>query len=176
MCGNSSKFWKTMPMCARSFGRSVFGSPTETPRTSTRPFWNGSSPFTVLIRVDLPLPDGPHTTTTSPLATSVVQSLSTWKAPYHLLTCSIRIMGSSAMRSPPWCDAPTSPDDGQAELEALHQRRQAVRDDEVHDRGEHVHLHEPVVAVGDLGGRPEEVGRRDHVHERRVLEQDDGLG
>ena len=29
MCGNSSKFWNTMPMRARSFGRLVFGSPTE---------------------------------------------------------------------------------------------------------------------------------------------------
>jgi hypothetical protein len=25
MCGNSSKFWNTMPDRARSFGRSVFG-------------------------------------------------------------------------------------------------------------------------------------------------------
>ena len=34
----------------------------------------------------LPEPDGPHTTTTSPLAMEVVQSVSTWKLPYHLLT------------------------------------------------------------------------------------------
>ena len=36
--------------------------------------------------VDLPLPEGPHTTITSPLSTSVVQSVSTWKLPYHLET------------------------------------------------------------------------------------------
>ena len=33
-----------------------------------------------------PEPDGPHTTTTSPLLIAVVQSVSTWKLPYHLLT------------------------------------------------------------------------------------------
>ena len=40
----------------------------------------------VLIRVDLPEPDGPHTTTTSPLAMLVVQLLSTCTEPYHLDT------------------------------------------------------------------------------------------
>ena len=43
--------------------------------------------------MDLPLPEGPHTTTTSPFATLVVQSVSTWKLPYHLLTLSIEIIG-----------------------------------------------------------------------------------
>ena len=83
-----------MPMRARSFGRSVLRSPTEMPSTVMTPSWNGSSPLTHLISVDLPEPDGPHTTTTSPLATSVEQSFSTWKSvPYHLLTFSIVIMG-----------------------------------------------------------------------------------
>ena len=36
--------------------------------------------------VDLPEPDGPQTTTTSPFSILVVQSVSTWKLPYHLLT------------------------------------------------------------------------------------------
>ena len=85
-CGNSSKFWNTIPMRARSFDRLVFGSPTWTPSTTTSPCWKGSSPLTVLIRVDLPEPDGPQMTTTSPLATWVVQSASTWNLPYHLLT------------------------------------------------------------------------------------------
>ena len=75
-----------MPMRARSFGRLVLGSPTEMPSTVMRPFWNGSSPLTHLISVDLPEPDGPQTTTTSPLATSVEQSFSTCIGPYHLLT------------------------------------------------------------------------------------------
>ena len=84
-----------MPMRARSFGRSVLRSPTEMPATVMVPSWNGSSPLTHLISVDLPEPDGPHTTTTSPLATSVEQSLSTWKLWYHLLTLLSVIMAAS---------------------------------------------------------------------------------
>ena len=68
-----------MPTRARSFGRLVFGSPTEMPSTMISPFWNGSSALTHLISVDLPDPDGPQTTTTSPFSTLVVQSVSTWK-------------------------------------------------------------------------------------------------
>src|SRR5262252_4576562 len=93
MCGNSSKFWNTMPMRERSLGRSVFGSPTETPSTVIAPFWKGSRPLTHLISVDLPLPEGPHTTTTSPFFTSVEQPFRTWKLPYHLLTSLIEIIG-----------------------------------------------------------------------------------
>ena len=105
MCGKSSKFWNTMPMRERSFGRSVFGSSTEMPSTTTFPFWNGSSAFTHLMSVDLPDPDGPHTTTTSPLSTLVVQFVSTWKVPYHLLTPFISIMAMGAPRS---CRVPLS--------------------------------------------------------------------
>ena len=80
-----------MPMRARSFGRSVLGSPTETPSTVMAPCENGSSPLTHLISVDLPEPDGPQTTTTSPLAISVEQRFKTWKGPYHLLTSRMAI-------------------------------------------------------------------------------------
>ena len=45
--------------------------------------------------VDLPEPDGPHTTTTSPFSILVVQSVSTWKLPYHLLTSLMSIMARS---------------------------------------------------------------------------------
>jgi len=86
MCGNSSKFWNTMPTRERSFGRLVLGSPTEMPSSRMSPFWNGSRPLMTLIRVDLPEPEGPQTTTTSPFLTEVVQSARTWKSPYHLLT------------------------------------------------------------------------------------------
>ena len=75
-----------MPTFARSFDRLVFLSPTDWPLIVISPFWNGSRPFTVLMSVDLPEPDGPHTTTTSPFFTSVVQSVSTWNCPYHLET------------------------------------------------------------------------------------------
>src|SRR5438034_9827813 len=110
MCGNSSKFWNTMPMRERSFGRLVLGSPTEMPSTVMLPFWKGSSAFTHLISVDLPLPEGPHTTTTSPLATSVEQSVSTWKLPYHLLTLFIEIMGPYRMIAMRCCSRLTSVD------------------------------------------------------------------
>ena len=60
-----------MPTRARSLGRSVFGSLIEMPSTTMSPFWIGSSAFTVLISVDLPEPDGPQTTTTSPFLMAV---------------------------------------------------------------------------------------------------------
>ena len=37
MWGNNSKFWNTMPMRERSFGRSVPAPPTEMPSTTTSP-------------------------------------------------------------------------------------------------------------------------------------------
>ncbi len=81
-----------MPTRLRSFGRSVFGSLMLMPSTTTSPFWIGSSALTVLISVLLPLPDGPQTTTTSPFLICVVQSVRTWKLPYHLLTFLMSIM------------------------------------------------------------------------------------
>src|SRR3981081_856943 len=85
-----------MPMRARSLGKLVLRSPTEMPSTVIAPSWNGSSPLTHLISVDLPEPEGPHTTTTSPLATAVEQRLSTCVLPYHLLTWSIEIIAAPA--------------------------------------------------------------------------------
>ena len=82
-----------MPTRARNFGRSVFGSLTLIPSTVMSPFWNGSSALTTLISVDLPEPEGPQTTMTSPRSTLVVQSVSTWKLPYHFDTAFISIIG-----------------------------------------------------------------------------------
>ena len=76
-CGNSSKCWNTIPTRERSLARSVFLSFTTVPSTVMTPCCTGSNPFTVLISVDLPEPDGPQTTTTSPFFTSVEQSVST---------------------------------------------------------------------------------------------------
>src|SRR6478672_6291888 len=81
-----------MPMRARSFGSLVFGSRSEIKTTVMVPSSNGSSPLTHLIKVDFPDPDGPHTTTTSPLATSALHLSSTCTLPYHLLTLLIVIM------------------------------------------------------------------------------------
>ena len=97
-CGNSSKCWNTMPTRERSLGRLVLLSAMETPSTTMSPFWNGSSALTVLISVDLPEPDGPQTTTTSPFLIAVVQSVRTWKLPYHLLTFLISITADSSYR------------------------------------------------------------------------------
>ncbi len=82
-----------MPTRARSFDRLVPAAPTDVPLTRISPFWNGSRPFTHLIRVDFPEPEGPQTTMTSPFSTWVVQSASTLKSPYHLPTFFISIMG-----------------------------------------------------------------------------------
>ncbi|MOA24120.1 hypothetical protein D3C78_1447860 [compost metagenome] len=81
-----------MPTRLRSLGRSVLGSCTAVPSTKISPFWKGSSALMVLISVDLPEPEGPHTTTTSPFLISVEQSVSTWKLPYHLETFFISII------------------------------------------------------------------------------------
>src|SRR5450830_65512 len=49
--------------------------------------------LTVRIKVDLPEPDGPHSTTTSPGCTSAVMSVSAWYSPYHLLIFENMIIG-----------------------------------------------------------------------------------
>src|SRR5436309_2806616 len=171
MCGNSSKCWKTMPIWARRRVRLVFGSPTEMPLTSTSPRWNGSSPLTVLIKVLLPEPEGPHTTTTSPLFTAAEQSFSTCTGPYHLLTSFISIIAMTA----PSRSRALPARNRQPELEPLHEARQAEADREIDDRDEQVHLDQAAVPLGDLRGGAEEIGDREHVDERGVLEQDDGL-
>jgi hypothetical protein len=84
-----------MPTRARSFGRSVPFAATLTPSTVIAPPSIGSSALTHLMSVDLPEPDGPQTTTTSPLAMEAVQPFSTWKpGPYHLSTLAISIMSA----------------------------------------------------------------------------------
>src|SRR6185437_366954 len=122
-----------MPTRARSFGRLVLGSLTLMPSMLISPLWNGSSALTHLISVDLPEPDGPHTTTTSPLATFVVQSFNTWKVgPYHLLTWLISII---------WL----SPYDSDARLQTPDAEGRSTGNHEI-DRGrKQVHLDQPAV-------------------------------
>src|SRR6266581_8071812 len=164
-----------MPMRARSFGKSVFGSFTEIPATVMDPSWNGSSPLTHLMSVDLPEPDGPQTTTTSPFSTCVEQSVSTWNCPYHLETLSIEIIDAL-----PCVKAWVRPvsflaNHGDLLLQPFHQVRQRIAKDEIHDGDEQVHLDQPSITLRDLGCGAHEIGRRDDVHERGVLEQDDRL-
>src|SRR6476660_8405756 len=103
-----------MPTRARNLGRFVLAALTFVPSTTMLPFWNGSSAFTVLISVDLPDPDGPQTTTTSPFSILVVLSVSTWKVPYHLETFLMSIMAMA-----------TSADDGDLPLQSPDGHRQA---------------------------------------------------
>src|SRR5215475_5823829 len=163
-CGNSSKCWNTMPTRARSFGRLVLESPTLMPSIVISPFWNGSSALTHLISVDLPEPDGPHTTTTSPLATAVVQSFSAWnEAPYHLLTCLISIMRSRSANN----------SDARLQLADAEGRSTGYR--EIDQRGEQIHLNQPPVALADDAGRAKEIRNRHHIDQGGILEQHDGL-
>ena len=91
---------------------------------------NGSSALTHLIRVDFPEPDGPQTTTTSPLATEVVQSFSAWKlAVYHLLTWLISIMREL-----------TSTDNGNARLQAADGEGRDTGNHEIDGGGKQIHF------------------------------------
>src|SRR5882672_6901094 len=163
-CGNSSKCWNTMPTRARSFGRSVLGSLTLMPSRMMSPLWNGSSALTHLISVDFPEPDGPHTTTTSPLATRVVQSFRAWKlAPYHLSTWLISIMRLSLT------------DNTDARLQAPDAERGGARNGEIDDGGEQIHFDQAPVALRHLAGSSQEIRDRQHIDQRGVLEQHDGL-
>src|SRR3954451_23556660 len=137
-CGNSSKCWNTMPTRARSFGRWVLGSLTLIPSRMISPLWNGSRALTHLISVDFPEPDGPHTTTTSPLSMRVVQSFSAWKPPYHLSTWLIWIIKISLAEN------------GDARLQAANAEGRAEGDREIDDRREQIHLDQPAVALRDL--------------------------
>src|ERR1700722_5240828 len=151
-CGNSSKCWNTMPTRARSFGRSVLGSLTLMPSRMISPLWNGSSALTHLISVDLPDPEGPHTTTTSPLATLVVQSFSAWKSgPYHLSTWLISIMKLSLT------------DNGDVGLQTTHAERGGAGNHEINQSSEQVHFDQPAVALRHLAGRAEKIRNRQHV-------------
>src|SRR5690606_22848586 len=150
----------TMPMRARNLGSSVLGAPTDTPSTMISPFWNGSSPLTVLMSVDFPEPEGPHTTTTSPLATWRLQLSSTWVEPYHLLTCFNSIMCIPVLMLSGYAIAFT---------QMLHTQRRRVAHDEVDNSNEHVHFNQTTVALCHFHGRSQEVGERKHIDKRGVL-------
>ncbi len=80
-CGNRLKDWNTKPMRLRMrfSSRAVLpGAWMSNPSTVSWPELISSSRLTVRIRVDLPEPDGPHTTTTSPGSTSALMSHSAW--------------------------------------------------------------------------------------------------
>src|SRR5450830_953959 len=154
------------PTRSRYFKPLALASSALRPSTLIWPCCIGSRPLTVLIRVDLPEPDGPQMTITSPLATLVVQSVSTWNWPYHLLTLLSSIILFFLFRLA---------NDGDAFLQAFYQERQGIAQHEIHDSDKHIHFHQAAIALRDFRGGADEIGDRQHVHERHVLEQHDGL-
>ena len=66
-----------------------------------RPLSIGSSRLMQRQSVDLPEPDGPITTTTSPALTVRSTSLSAWTSPKHLFTLSSETR-SANLRNLPW--------------------------------------------------------------------------
>src|SRR5688572_3223657 len=85
------------------------------------------------IIVDLPDPDGPHTTTRSPRATSRLMSQSAWNSPYHLFTSMNSMIGTAIMAS-------VLPAGRQRPLEIGAETRQHVCSEEVEKRNEEVCL------------------------------------
>ena len=88
LCANRLKDWKTMPTSARSLASSLPSSGSETPSISIVPDSNVSSRLIVRQRVDLPEPEGPMMTTTSPSPIVRSMSLRTCSSPKCLLTLS----------------------------------------------------------------------------------------
>ena len=80
-CGNSSKLWNTIPTDRRKAAMLVTSGASRKPLTLISPASIVSRPFTVLIRVLLPEPEGPQMTTTSPSAMRAEQFLRTRNDP-----------------------------------------------------------------------------------------------
>ncbi|CAB3922422.1 hypothetical protein LMG26841_05688 [Achromobacter dolens] len=93
-CGNRLKCWNTMPTSLRMVSMCLRSLVSSVPSTMMWPFWCSSSRLMQRIMVDLPEPDGPHTTMRSPGATSRLMLRSTWNWPYHLFTSCSRMMAS----------------------------------------------------------------------------------
>ncbi len=83
-CGNRLKCWNTMPTSRRISSMRLRSLVSSMPSTMILPFWCSSSRLMQRIMVDLPEPDGPHTTMRSPRMTLRLMFLRTWKSPYHL--------------------------------------------------------------------------------------------
>ena len=70
-----------MPMRWRSLEMFLEPGSTSSPSMRTLPPWMGSRPLMQRRKVDLPQPEGPMTTMTSPGATSTLMSLRTTLSP-----------------------------------------------------------------------------------------------
>ena len=94
LCAKRLNDWNTMPTSARSLASAAPSSGSATPSIAIVPESIVSSRLMARQRVDLPEPDGPMTTTTSPRLTTVLMSLSTCSSPKCLSTCSMTTSGS----------------------------------------------------------------------------------
>src|SRR5919199_5175314 len=83
-----------MPTSLRSRASALPSAGSDRPSNRISPELIGSSRLIVRHSVDLPEPDGPTTTTTSPRSTDRLTSRSTCNSPNHLLTRSSTISGS----------------------------------------------------------------------------------
>src|SRR5580692_3851297 len=99
--GNRLNDWNTIPTSRRMVSSARRSSVSSVPSTTMRPSWCTSSRLMQRIMVDLPEPDGPHTTTRSFSAMVSDTSRSTCIAPYHLLTLSSTMAGG-ALASAKW--------------------------------------------------------------------------
>ena len=80
-CEKRLNDWKTMPTSARRAARALPSSGSSLPSIVIDPLVIVSSRLIVRHSVDLPDPDGPITTTTSPRLTVRLMSFSAWKSP-----------------------------------------------------------------------------------------------
>jgi len=91
------KDWNTMPTSARNRASACPSSASGTPSMVMVPELTVSSRLMHRHSVDLPEPDAPMTTTTSPAATSRLTLSSAWSSPNCLRTFSIRSSGREAV-------------------------------------------------------------------------------
>src|SRR6056297_1451212 len=150
-----------MPTSARTLFRSVRRLARSLPSMMTCPESKVSRPFRQRRKVDLPEPDGPMTTTTSPLAT-VVETSSTartsWPRPVNTLTT---LRASITDREPPF--------------HVENQLRQDRSDDQVHGCDRQPDFKGRKSAGDDFPTRFGQVGDGDDRNQRGVLDQADEL-
>ena len=91
-CGNNSKCWNTMPTRERSFGRLVFGSGDRDAVDDDVALLERLERVDGLDQRRLARSRRPADDDDLALADLVVQSVSTWKLPYHLETFRMSIM------------------------------------------------------------------------------------
>ena len=92
--------WNTIPTSERSAARPLPEVGSTVPSIRISPSSIVSSRLMVRHRVDLPEPEGPSTTTTSPAATSRSMSLSTCRSPKCFCTPESWTRGRGAASSP----------------------------------------------------------------------------